>query len=99
MEHESSQSPVFISALAIKGAALPPPDFYSGGIGSEPATDDIRQITPIAQRNRQQLGEVLKHHGIAAERVAECQVFQQSGDGANPVHSGVVEDVEGGMGG
>lgn len=99
MEHESSQSPVFIFALAIKGAALPPPGFHSGGVGSEPATDDIQQITPIAQRNRQQLGEVLKHHGIAAERVAECQVFQQSGDGANPVHGGVVEDVEGRMGG
>ena len=61
----------------------------------EPANDDIKQITPIAQRNSQQLGEVLKHHSIAAELFSEGQVFQQLGDGSNPVHGGVVEDVEG----
>jgi hypothetical protein len=59
----------------VKGAALRPPGFYSGWIGIESATDDIQQITPISQRNRQQLG-----------------------DGANPVHGGVVEDIEGRMG-
>lgn len=58
----------------------------------------MQQITPIAQRNSQQLGEVLKHHSIAAELFAKGQVFQQLGDGANPVHGGVVEDIEGRMG-
>ena len=61
----------------------------------EPANDDIKQITPIAQRNSQQLGEVLKHHSVAAELFAKGQVFQQLGDGSNPVHGGVVKDVEG----
>lgn len=84
--------------LRISWAALPPPGSYSGRISIEPATEDIQQITPIAQRDSQQLGEVLKHHSIAAELFAEGQVFQQLGDGANPVHSGVVEDVEGGAG-
>ena len=82
----------------VKGAAPRPPGFYSGWIGIESATDDIQQITPIAQRNSQQLGEVLKHHSIAAELFAKGQVFQQLGDGANPVHGGVVEDIEGRMG-
>jgi len=40
----------------------------------------------------------LKHHSIAAELFAEGKVFQQLGDGANPVHGGVVEDIEGRMG-
>src|SRR5450830_1367149 len=44
------------------------------------------------------MGEVLQHHGIAAELIAEGQVFQELGDGLDPVHGGVVEDVEGGLG-
>jgi hypothetical protein len=35
-----------------------PPDFHSRRIGIQPATDDIQQITPVAQRNGQQMGEV-----------------------------------------
>lgn len=79
----------------ISWAAPGPPGFYSGWVGMEPAHDDIKQITPIAQRNGQQLGEVLKHHSIAAELFAKGQVFQQLGDGSNPVHGGVVKHVEG----
>ena len=79
-------------------AALRPPGFYSGWIGIEPATNDVQQITPIAQRNGQQMGEVLKHYGIAAELFAEGQVFQQLGDGSDAVNGGVVKDVEGRLG-
>lgn len=41
------------------------------------------------------MGEVLQHYCVAAELIAEGQVFQELGDGLDAVHGGVVEDVEG----
>ncbi|WP_460137754.1 hypothetical protein [Pseudomonas sp. S1_E04] len=41
---------------------------------------------------------VRKHYGVAAELLAEGQIFQQLGNDLNAVHGGVVKDVEGRLG-
>ena len=60
----------------------------SGRRGAQASTDDVEQITAVAQGNGAEFGEVAKDEGIAFDRAAHAQVFQHLDDRAYAVVGG-----------
>ena len=60
----------------------------SGRRGAQASTDDVEQITAVAQGDGAEFGEVAEDDGVALDRTAHAQVFQHLDDGADAVVGG-----------